>query len=214
MVRPGWGASEHSRGFELRTALWALRHEEAFMRFWNSRRAIAAAAFGAGLLALAGSALGQGGKAPAKAKIVIKGDESFKPNAVITNTFRFGPGTVTVRSGGTVTMTNRTTDAHTLSIVKASQVPRTVNQLHNCSACEAILKEHGINLEGPPTNGPPPHLVVNAGTAGFDTPGDSVVIGPKGKGGPVTFKITAKPGTTLHFVCAFHAWMQGRFLIK
>jgi plastocyanin len=184
------------------------------MKLWNSRRALAAAAFGASVLALAGSALGQGSKGPAKAKIVIKGDESFKPNVVLTNTFRFEPGTVTVRSGGTVTMTNTTADAHALSIVKASQVPRTINQLHSCSVCEAILKEHGINFEGPPTNGPPPHLVVNAGAAGFDTPGDSVVIGPKGKGGPVTFKITARPGTTLHFVCAFHAWMQGRLLVK
>jgi plastocyanin len=192
----------------------ALRHEEAFMQSWNSRRALAAAVFGSALLTVAGTAVGAGGKGPAKAKIIIKGDESFKPNAVITNTSRFAPGTVTVRSGATVTMTNNTGDPHSLSIVKASQVPRTVNQLHNCSVCEAILKEHGINLEGPPTNGPPPHLVVNAGAAGFDTPGDSVVIGPKGKGGPVTFKITAKPGTTLHFVCAIHAWMQGRFLVR
>ena len=178
------------------------------------RRALVGAALGSVLLTLAGSAIAAGGKGPAKAKVVIKGDESFKPNVVLTNTFRFDPGTVTVRSGATVTLTNTTTDAHTLSIVKASQVPHTINQLHNCSVCEAILKEHGINLEGPPTHGPPPHLVVNAGAAGFDTPGDSVVIGPKGKGGPVTFKITARPGTTLHFVCAVHAWMQGRFLVK
>jgi plastocyanin len=184
------------------------------MRSWSSRRVLAVAVFGSALLIVGGSAVGAGGKGPAKAKIVIKGDESFKPNVVLTNTFRFEPGTVTVRSGGTVTMTNTTTDAHSLSIVKASQVPRTINQLHSCSVCEAILKEHGINFEGPPTHGPPPHLVVNAGAAGFDTPGDSVVIGPKGKGGPVTFKITARPGTTLHFMCAFHAWMQGRILVK
>ena len=44
--------------------------------------------------------------------------------------------------------------------------------------------------------------------------GDSVVIGPKGRGGPVTFKVTAHPGTVLSFICAFHPWMQGRFLVK
>jgi plastocyanin len=170
--------------------------------------------FGAALLALAGSALGAGGKAPTKAKIVIKGDESFKPNVVLTNTFHFEAGTVIVRSGATVTLTNKTTDAHSLSIVKASEVPRTINQLHNCTLCESILKAHGINLEGPPTPGPPPHLVLNAGAPGFDTPGDSVVIGPQGRGGPVTFKVTARPGTTLHFICAFHSWMQGRILVK
>jgi plastocyanin len=184
------------------------------MRFWSSRRALAVTAFGASLLALGGSALGQGGKGPAKAKVVIKGDESFTPNVILTNTFRFAPGTVTVRSGATVTLSNTTAEAHTLSIVKAAQAPRTINQLHNCTACEAILKAHGISFEGPPTQGPPPHLVVNAGAEGFDAPGDSVIIGPKGRGPAVKFKITARPGTTLHFVCAFHAWMQGRFLVK
>jgi plastocyanin len=184
------------------------------MQSWNPWRLLLTAVIAVVPLTLVGTALGAGGKGPARAKVEIKGDESFKPNAVLTNTFRFDPGTVTVRSGAMVTLTNTTTDAHTLSIVTASQVPRTINQLHNCSVCEAILKEHGINLEGPPTHGPPPHLVVNAGAAGFDTPGDSVVIGPKGRGGPVTFKITARPGTTLHFVCAFHSWMQGRFLVK
>jgi plastocyanin len=184
------------------------------MNKWNSRRVLAAAVCGSALLAVAGTAFGAGGKGPAKATVVIKGGETFKPNVVITNTFHFDAGTVTIRSGGTVTLTNKTTDAHSLSIVKPSQVPHTVNQMHNCTACEAILAAHGINLGGPPTQGPPPHLVVDVGAAGFDTAGDSVVIGPKGRGRPVTFKVTAPPGSILHFVCAFHPWMQGRFLVK
>ena len=184
------------------------------MHSWNSRRALAAAVFGAVLLSVAGSALGAGSKGPAKTKIVIKGDESFKPNVYDKNTFHFVPGTVAIRSGGTVTLTNTTTDGHSLSIVTQSQLPRTINQVNNCNACGAILNAHGINFEGPPTQGPPPHPVVNVGGAGFDTPGDSVVIGPKGHGGPVTFQVTSRPGTILRFVCAFHPWMQGRFLVK
>jgi plastocyanin len=181
---------------------------------WSSRRVLAVAVFGSALLIAAGSAVGAGGKGPAKAKIVIKGDESFKPNAYTKNTFHFQAGTVSIRSGGTVTMTNTTMDAHSLSIVPQSQLPRTTNQVNNCNVCGAILASHGINLEGPPMHGPPPHPVVNVGAAGFDTPGDSVVIGPKGRGGPVTFTVTARPGTTLSFLCAFHPWMQGRFLVK
>ncbi len=184
------------------------------MKTSSSRRLLAAAVLGSALLTVGGTAVGAGGKGPAKATIVIKGEETFKPNVVITNTFRFASGTVPIRSGGTVTLTNTTTDAHSLSIVKPSQVPHTVTQMHNCSACEAILAAHGISLEGPPTHGPPPHLVVDVGSPGFDTAGDSVVIGPKGRGRPVTFKVTAPPGTVLHFVCAFHSWMQGRFLVK
>jgi plastocyanin len=184
------------------------------MQSWSSRRKLAAAVFGAALLTVAGSALGAGGKGPATARIVIKGAESFKPNVYDKNTFHFEAGTVTIRSGGTVTLTNNTTDAHSLSIVTRAQLPRTINQINNCSVCGAILSSHGINLEGPPQHGPPPHRVVNVGGAGFDTSGDSVVIGPKGRGGPVTFKVTARPGTILRFMCAFHPWMQGRFLVK
>src|SRR5260370_33622655 len=69
----------------------ALRQEEVFMTSWNSRRSLAGAVFGAALLALVGSALGAGGKGGAGAKIVIKGGDSFKPNAYIKNTFHFDP---------------------------------------------------------------------------------------------------------------------------
>jgi plastocyanin len=188
--------------------------EGTFMHSWSSRHVLAVAVFGSALLTVAGSAVGAGGKGPPKAKIVIKGAESFKANVYDNNTFHFDPGTVTIRSGGTVTLTNTTTDAHSLSIVTQAQLPHTINQVNNCNVCGAILQSHGINLEGPPMHGPPPHLVVNVGAAGFDTPGDSVVIGPKGRGGPVTFRVTARPGTILRFVCAIHPWMQGRFLVK
>jgi plastocyanin len=184
------------------------------MKSWSSRRAILAVALGAVLLSVAGSAVAAGGKGPAKAKVLIEGAESIKPNAYYKNTFRFEAGTVTIRSGGTVTLTNKTTDGHTLSIVKKSQLPRTLKQLEACSVCQAIAKSHGINTEGPPTAGPPPIPLVNVGGAGFDTPGDSVIIAPKGRGGPVSFKVTARPGTTLYFMCVIHPWMQGRFVVK
>jgi plastocyanin len=184
------------------------------MKSWNSRRALVAAALGAAVLSAAGSALAAGGKGPAKAKVVAEGEESIKPNTYYKNTMHFEGGTVTIRSGGTVTLINKTTDGHTLSLVKASQRPRTFKQVENCAVCQAIEKSHGLNFEGPPAPGPPPIRVVDVGAPGFDTPGDSVIIGPKGRGGPVTFKITARPGSTLYFMCAIHPWMQGRFLVK
>lgn len=184
------------------------------MATWNSRRALVAFALAAASLGVGGSALAASGGGPRRAKIFIKGSESVVPNAYLKISFRFDAGTVPIRSGGTVTLTNLTRDGHTLSLVKRSQVPRTAGQIENCSVCGAIAKAHGINFEGPPTPGPPPIRVVNAGAAGFDAPGDSVVIGPKGVGGPVSFKVTAKRGSVLNFICAFHPWMQGRFLVK
>jgi len=186
------------------------------MQLSNSRRALVVAVLGAASLALGGPALGAAGKGngPAKAKLVIKGGESFKIDAYIKDSVHFVGGTVTVRSGGTVTLTNTTEDGHTLSIVKQSQLPRTLKQIENCSVCGEIAKSHGINPEGPPRSGPPPIRLVNVGPAGFNQPGDSLVIGPKGHGGPVTFKVTAPSGTTLSFMCVIHPWMQGRILVK
>lgn len=165
------------------------------------------------LLAMAASALGAGG-GPSKGKITIGGSETFQPNSYLKLGFHFIPGTVTIRSGGTITLTNVTTDPHTLSIVKKSQVPHTLAQLGNCEVCGEIFKSHGINPEGPPAPGPPPKPLVDVGAEGFNQPGDSVVIGPKGHHSTLTFKVTAPAGTILNFICAFHPWMEGRFLVK
>lgn len=189
------------------------------MQLWNTRPALVATALTAALLVLPGSALAAGkakgnvnGKA--LAKVTIKGGTTFKANGFIKDSVHFSPGPVTVSSGGTVTVTNVSTDEHTLSIVKSSQLPRSLAQVENCSICGEIAKSHGVNPEGPPSSGPPPIPLVNVGGAGFDAPGDSIVIGPKGHGSTVTFKVTAAPGTTLSFMCAIHPWMQGHFLVK
>jgi hypothetical protein len=185
------------------------------MNAWKARRVLAAGAVGVALLTLTGSAIGAGDKGPAKTKVTIRGKDSFKANAFLRFGEFFAPGTVTIRSGGTVTLTNDTDGPHTMSIVTAQQRPRTLEQVEECSVCRTILSSHGINPEGPPTHGPPPHPVVDVGGAGFNAPGDSTVIGPKGRpGGRVTFKVTAPPGTTLNFICTIHPWMQGRFLVK
>lgn len=186
------------------------------MQSSNLRRALAMAVLGAVLLALAGSALGAGGKGkgPLKAKIVIKGQETFKRNAYIKDSVHFVAGTLVVRSGGTVTLTNKTDEPHTFSIVKPSQLPRSVKQIQECGVCGEIAKSHGVNPEGPPLSGPPPIPLVNIGLEGFDQPGDSIAINPKEHGGQVTFKITAPAGTTLNFMCAIHPWMQGRIMVK
>ena len=41
--------------------------------------------------------------------------------------------------------------------------------------------------------------------------GDSILLMDRK---PQTIKITAKKGTTLHFICALHPWMQGTIKVK
>jgi hypothetical protein len=53
--------------------------------------------------------------------------------------------------------------------------------------------------------------LVNVGAAGFDQPGDSIIVPP---GGKVSFDVTADEGTNLNFLCALHPWMQGKFKVR
>ena len=184
------------------------------MQSLRPRRLLAAAAVGAVSLGVAGSALGAAGGAPSKAKLAIRGGESFKPNAFVIDTQRYVPGTTPIRSGGTVTMTNATREPHTLSIVKRGDLPRTVGQVNDCSVCATITQAHGVDPNAPPAGGPPPIPVVDGGAAGFDRPGDSIFVGPKGSGSTVRFKVTAKAGTTLHYLCIIHPWMQGSLKVE
>jgi plastocyanin len=166
-------------------------------------------------LAAGASALAAAGKAPSSAKIAIKGGETFKPNAYDKDSSRFVPGTVTVRSGATIALTNVGAEPHSLSLVAASAVPHTISQLNNCAICVRISLTHGVNPMAGPVSGPPPKPVVDVGAPGFDAPGDSVIVGPKGSPlAKATFKVTAKAGTTLHFICIIHPWMLGRILVK
>ncbi len=183
------------------------------MHSFISRRGLAIL-LGALCLISAGTALAAS-NAPSRAKIAIKGVGSFKPNAYVKDSVHFVvPGPVTIRSGGTVTLSNTTMDPHTLSLVKKSDQPRTIAQVNNCAICNTIARSHGVDPNGPPPMGPPPKPLVDVGGPGFDTPGDSIFIGPKGHGSTVSFKVAAKPGTTLYFMCIIHPWMQGRFTVK
>jgi hypothetical protein len=49
------------------------------------------------------------------------------------------------------------------------------------------------------------------GPPGLDQPGDSLLIDAEQ---PVTrARVTAAPGTTLHFICVIHPWMQGKLKV-
>jgi hypothetical protein len=154
-----------------------------------------------------GPASGKGPHGPSKATLVIKGGTTFKINKFMKDSVHWVPGTVAIASGGTLTISNRSTDPdpHTFSIVKRAQLPKTPAQLSNCEICGEIAKAHGVNPAEPPS-GPPPIPTVDPGKDGFNEPGDSQAIGPHQT---LQVTITAKPGSKLYFMCAVHPWMQG-----
>jgi plastocyanin len=166
----------------------------------------AAAALGAPALALA---------APASKHIVISGGDKYKPGFYVKNDLHFGPRALTVKSGATVTVVNKGTaqEPHTVSFVKRAQVPRTAKAIDRCSnlqggVCLQLAQAH----QADPQTGEVKVPVVNVGRPGVDRPGDSFFIAPGAK--RLSFKITAKKGTTLHYFCVIHPWMQGTIKVR
>ena len=131
-----------------------------------------------------------------------------KSNAYVQDDQRWDADSYKVKSGDTVTLRDKSTEGqpHTLSLIK--KLPKTPGQIMGCEACGPLMAAHEANME----TGEVAKELVEAGGDGFDTggdkttAGDSIFLPPKGK---VTFKVTAKKGTTLNFVCAVHPWMLG-----
>src|SRR5207248_3766772 len=99
---------------------------------------IAAVAAVAAGIATAGSS---GSAAPSKGPIVRTPEQNlFVPNALFGSTMRFSPGTVSVRSGGTITFVDSESDEpHTVTIINRSEEPRTIGQVMNCKGCRLAL---------------------------------------------------------------------------
>jgi plastocyanin len=153
--------------------------------------------------------------APKANTIEAQGTSKVKINEYIQDGQKFVPGDITVKSGATITLRNKSKDGapHSLSLLKKSALPKTAAQVMQCPACGPLLAAH----QADPTTGEVKVPLVDAGRPGFDTEGtkttagDSIFLPPKGK---VTFKVTAKKGTKLSYFCAVHPWMQGTITVK
>lgn len=153
--------------------------------------------------------------APAAAQsgntIVVKGGTVMRPGKAIIDNMRFTPLRKTVRSGSTVTIRNRTGQPHTLSIVKASDLPdnaRQMEQFYESPLMGEFMQAHEVD----PNNeeAPPGKLLVDVGETGFDQNGDSVFFA----GRTQKIDVTAAAGSKLSYICLLHPWMQGQLRTK
>ena len=152
-------------------------------------------------------AAGPAAAAPKKNTITAIGGMKVKANAYVQDAQRWDADSYTVKSGDAVTLRDKSTDGqpHTLSLIK--KLPKTTAQIMGCEACGPLMAAHQVNEQ----TGEVGVALVNVGADGFDVAGDSIYLPPKGK---VTFKVTAKKGTTLSFICAVHPWMAGTIKVK
>src|SRR5690242_2357592 len=160
---------------------------------------IAVAACGTGVAFAAG--------APKHTKITPTQTTKVKINRYIQDGLRWKDDVYSVKSGGTITITNTAPadGPHTFTVVKKGDEPRSSRAVNNCAICLKLAGPHGFD---PSSNAPPKFLFLENGVgqntpAKIDRPGDSAFVGPN-KGDSVTLPVTAKKGTVLHFMCLLH----------
>jgi len=157
------------------------------------------------------------------ATVKVTDHEKFVVNRYALDAMRYVPGTATVRSGCTLRFTFATPDQdvpHSISIVKKSELPKTAAEMQSCKVCKEIKAEHVKDPTEPagPHN-PILHWIVNVGRPGLDVPGDSIsIFEDADKGAPpghksVAIRVSAPPGTVLHYICGMHPWMQGAIVV-
>lgn len=144
----------------------------------------------------------------AAARISIFEGIEFEPGGPLVFDWGYAPGNASVPSGSTVRWTNPADnfDPHTITVVRASQVPQTVDEIFSCfegGVCGQVAGRHF-------PEGAEPVSLLNAGRAGLNRSGDSRLLFP---GQRVFATVSAPAGTTLHYICALHPWMQARLTV-
>lgn len=151
---------------------------------------------------------------PKSITIKQKGGIKIRPNRYLQTMLRWDKDVYKVKSGGTVTVVNTQADEgpHTFTVVKKQDLPKTIQ----CKVCDTLAKAHGAD---PNTEAPPKFPFLENGVGqdtppSVDRPGDSGVTGAGKKGEKISFKVTAKKGTQLYFICLIHPWMQAKLQVQ
>ena len=150
--------------------------------------------------------------APARVTQKIVGGTKLVPNRMIADTMHFKLDRIAVKKGGTVILADTTKAPHSFSLVKRSDVPRKAAGVDACfekGPCGKLAVEHGAVDPNTGEEKDPDKPLVNAGKAGFNQPGDSVLVPPGGKA-----KVKVTSGQGLYYICVIHPWMQGAINAK
>ena len=185
----------------------------------HRRLTVAVAAVAA--LGISAAGIATAGAAAKKNEIRIVGGTKFKAGKFLKIDLRFTPANLSVKSGATVKLRNKSKEPepHTITFVAKRYLPTGFES----AVDQQLFKAHQVdpnNQEAPPgvplvDNGQPvpPGGTLNADT-GF-TPtvaGDSAFIAPGQKS--FSFKVTARKGSRLYYYCVVHPWMQARISVN
>ncbi len=140
----------------------------------------------------------------------------MKINEKVVSTFHFGPGKLRVSPGTVIAFANTgpcSIDCdHTISIVNKSELPAGTVPVFAClfdfpgTVCAKITDLVFPNGPGGPAN---PIVTVPGEPSGFRD-GNTFLIR---QGQTLEIVVTAPSGTTIHYMCAIHPWMQASIIV-
>jgi plastocyanin len=149
--------------------------------------------------------------APACAGKTVKtrGGDSFAPNEYLSSTLHFQKGVIYVKPNERVTWVDadRTGDPHSITTVLRKNLPDTIDEIFACPIC-SLINNH-LNDPNDPDSGLAT-LRVDKGPAGMQSQGDSLILLP---GEKISFRVRAKVGMRIPYLCAIHPWMQGKIIV-
>ena len=148
--------------------------------------------------------------------VQILGENSVRTNHGVTSTYRFAPGRLDVQPGAVITFSSTVPCQidcdHTISIVNKGELPSGVVQTFQClfdfpgTVCAKITDLVFPHGPGGPAN---PIVTVPGEPSGFKD-GNTFLIR---QGQTLEIVVTAPSGTTIHYMCAIHPWMQAAITV-
>ncbi|MBI3250182.1 MAG: hypothetical protein HYZ50_27110 [Deltaproteobacteria bacterium] len=158
----------------------------------------------AALLAMLGGRVASADPVPV---VLTQGTQTFKTNRLFSSNLRYVHGNVTVNSGDSVRFEDTSGIPHSITIVDSQLATDWVGS-YICLAANLGGPCAAIAVDGHGFGAVP---VLEAGAAGLDTAGDSLWLFPNSS---LEATISAPPGSTLHYACSLHPWMQGTIKVK
>ncbi len=146
--------------------------------------------------------------ASATVRLNTIGGVTLKINGYIKDSMRFSKNSISANRGDRIVLTDKTKQPHSFSVVRRGQLPRRLRQIDGCfenGPCGALAVQHGAINPDTGEEQEPTTPLVNAGRAGFNQPGDSVLIPPGGRAA-----VTVSGSNDMYYLCAIHPWMQGK----
>jgi plastocyanin len=181
------------------------------LRVLRSSRLVRLAAVTA--LAAVTMSLGTSASGATNKTIRTMGTEDVNINSRIFSNLRFSPGNTTIKSGQSITLihADATDEPHTLTVANPGELPTDIEDVFSCGEPGTLCDEI-FNTVGPQIVDENAAQFINVGGGpGLDSRLDTIFLPP---GTSITVPVDAAPGTTLSFLCAIHAWMQGTIRVS